>query len=106
MPNHRTSPVLPVLSALLVLALPCAALAGTQQDKMRSCNKEAKQKALKGDERRTFMKSCLSSSTSAKPATPDEIAAQAALKECRAGAKEKALKGDERKAFIKDCLKT
>ncbi|MBU0602945.1 MAG: phosphate starvation-inducible protein PsiF [Gammaproteobacteria bacterium] len=106
MPNFRTSRVLPVLSALLIVSLPGTALAGTQQDKMRSCNKDAKEKALKGDERRTFMKSCLSSSASAKPATPDEVAAQAALKACRADAKEKALKGDERKAFIKDCLKT
>ena len=32
---------------------------GSQQDKMRTCNAEAKQKALKGDERRSFMSACL-----------------------------------------------
>lgn len=31
-----------------------------QQQKMKSCNAEAKQKALKGPERKAFMKSCLS----------------------------------------------
>ncbi|MBS0391460.1 MAG: phosphate starvation-inducible protein PsiF [Proteobacteria bacterium] len=32
----------------------------TQQDKMKSCNADAKTKALKGDERKAFMKECLS----------------------------------------------
>jgi hypothetical protein len=31
----------------------------TQQDKMKSCNADAKAKALKGDERKKFMSSCL-----------------------------------------------
>jgi hypothetical protein len=30
-----------------------------QQDKMKSCNADAKTKALKGEERRAFMKTCL-----------------------------------------------
>jgi len=37
------------------------AAAGSQQDKMKACNKEAKEKSLGGDERKKFMKSCLSS---------------------------------------------
>jgi hypothetical protein len=32
---------------------------GTQQHKMKTCNAEAGKKGLKGDERRTFMSSCL-----------------------------------------------
>ncbi|WP_266169889.1 PsiF family protein [Dyella subtropica] len=32
----------------------------TQQEKMKSCNADAKTKALKGDARKTFMKDCLS----------------------------------------------
>lgn len=32
----------------------------TQQNKMKACNADAKTKALKGDERKTFMKGCLS----------------------------------------------
>jgi hypothetical protein len=31
----------------------------TQQDKMKSCNADAKAKALKGDERKKFMSTCL-----------------------------------------------
>ena len=31
-----------------------------QQQKMKTCNADAKTKALKGDERKAFMKSCLS----------------------------------------------
>jgi hypothetical protein len=34
---------------------------GTQQNKMKTCNKEAGEKGLKGDERRAFMSTCLSS---------------------------------------------
>lgn len=31
-----------------------------QQQKMKNCNADAKSKALKGDERKAFMKACLS----------------------------------------------
>lgn len=31
----------------------------TQQDKMKTCNKQASDKGLKGDERQTFMSGCL-----------------------------------------------
>ena len=34
-------------------------LAGTQQDKMKGCNKEAKANALSGDARSAFMSKCL-----------------------------------------------
>lgn len=30
-----------------------------QQDKMRSCSKEAKDKGMKGDQRKTFMSDCM-----------------------------------------------
>jgi len=39
-------------------AAPAAAPA-TQQNKMKDCNADAKKQALKGEERKTFMKSCL-----------------------------------------------
>jgi hypothetical protein len=37
-----------------------------QQSKMATCNKEAGEKSLKGDERRKFMSGCLSAKKSAK----------------------------------------
>ncbi len=80
-----------------------------QRAKMKSCNAEAKSQALKGDDRKVFMKTCLSGdapdatgSTEAMPApTTDQ---KTKMKTCNAEAKEKALKGDDRKAFMKDCL--
>ena len=44
----------------LLFAAPTLATAGAQQEKMKMCNKDAKEKALKGDERKAFMKGCLS----------------------------------------------
>ena len=66
-----------------------------QQSKMGSCNKEASDK--KGDERKAFMKECLS----AKPAAP--ATQQGKMKSCNTDAK--GMKGDERKKFMSDCLK-
>ena len=65
-----------------------------QQSKMTTCNKEAGDK--KGDERKAFMKTCLS----AKPATQ-----QGKMTSCNKEAGEKKLAGDERKKFMSSCLK-
>ncbi|MCZ2105192.1 MAG: PsiF family protein [Comamonadaceae bacterium] len=70
-----------------------------QQQKMATCNAEAKTKALKGDERKAFMKQCLSAKTAAAPATQQEK-----MKTCNADAKTRNLAGDARKAFMKECL--
>ncbi|WP_034297767.1 PsiF family protein [Herbaspirillum sp. RV1423] len=81
-----------------VLLSPAAMAQNTQQSKMTSCNKDATGK--KGDERKAFMKECLSN----KPAMPAAPATQQEkMKTCNADAKGK--KGDERKAFMKECLK-
>jgi hypothetical protein len=46
---------------------PAAARAPSgQQSKMATCNKEAGEKTLKGDERKKFMSGCLSSKKAAK----------------------------------------
>ncbi|WP_286912734.1 MULTISPECIES: PsiF family protein [unclassified Pseudomonas] len=85
---------------LLVLAVLFSAqgfAATAQQEKMTSCNAEASTKALKGDERKAFMSTCLKKSP---PATQQEK-----MKTCNADASTKALKGDERKAYMSDCLK-
>lgn len=63
-----------------------------QQEKMAMCNKDAAGKA--GDERKAFMKGCLS----AKPQTQQDK-----MKTCNASAGDR--KGDERKAFMSECLK-
>lgn len=74
-----------------------------QQQRMKDCNAEAGKKELKGEERKAFMKECLSGKqTAAKDA---RTAQQEKMKACNAEAGKKALKGDERKAFMSDCLK-
>ena len=69
-----------------------------QQSKMTTCNADEKAKTLKGDERKAFMKECLS----AKPAAP--VTQQDKMKSCNADEKAKTLKGDERKKFMSECL--
>ena len=63
-----------------------------QQGKMAMCNKDAADK--KGDERKAFMKTCLS----AKKETQ-----QSKMGTCNKEAADK--KGDERKKFMSECLK-
>lgn len=72
-----------------------------QQQRMSSCSGEAKQKSLKGDARKSFMKECLSSGKPKQEATPR----QARLKDCRGKARAQNLKGDARKSFMAGCLK-
>jgi hypothetical protein len=90
-----------LVSALLLAALP-AHSDNTQQTKMTTCNADATTKGLKGDERKAFMKTCLSASSAAPAATGNSQ--QQKMKTCNADATSKALTGDARKAFMKSCL--
>ncbi len=75
------------------MAKAASAPMGKQQTKMAECNKDATDK--KGDDRKAFMKTCLS----AKKASQQDK-----MKACNADPKAKAAKGDERKVFMKSCL--
>ncbi|GAA0281770.1 PsiF family protein [Pseudomonas rhodesiae] len=90
-----------LMMGLLMCAEGFAATA--QQTKMTTCNAEATTKTLKGDERKAFMKTCLSApaANDAKTLTPQ----QQKMKDCNASAKTKALTGDARKTFMSSCLK-
>ena len=94
-----------------------------QQQRMRDCNAEAK--GMKGQERKDFMKQCLSGKQAENKAAREErreerqearearqaerkdarSAQQEKMKTCNADATAKGLKGDARKAFMSDCLK-
>jgi len=91
-------------SALLVgmSLMGTAQAANSQQDKMKTCNMQAKEKNLAGDQRKDFMKTCLSGTdaSTASTMTPQ----QQKMKSCNADAKTKGLAGDDRKAFMKTCL--
>ncbi|CAN0621468.1 PsiF repeat-containing protein [Burkholderia multivorans] len=83
-----------LVAALLVggmLASPAFAQ-NSQQDKMKACNTQAAGKT--GDERKAFMKDCLS--------TKKKMTQQDKMKACNKDAAGKT--GDERKAFMKSCL--
>jgi hypothetical protein len=67
---------------------------------MKECNAEAGTKELKGDERKAFMKTCLSAKAPEAKLTPQ----QEKMKTCNKDASAKALKGDDRKTFMKSCL--
>ena len=79
---------------------------------MKDCNAEAKTKALKGADRKSFMKTCLSGGAAAAPAADAPAAATSAkatqqqkMKDCNAQATAKTLKGADRKTFMSTCLK-
>lgn len=94
------------LAVAICLALPVVAVQAqerkemtTQQKKMGACNKEAGEKKLAGDERKAFMKECLSAraQTAKNPQ-------QEKMRTCTRTAGEKKLAGDARKKFMSDCL--
>lgn len=94
--------ILPLFLAVILLA-PTAADAADQQNKMKACSEQANAKGLgegKGEERKAFMKECLS----AKPVKSGKTAQQEKMKACNKEAGEKQLKGDERKKFMSTCL--
>jgi hypothetical protein len=74
-----------------------------QQSKMTTCNADAKSKNLAGDDRKAFMKTCLSAAP--PPAAAPMNSQQMKMKTCNADAKTQALSGDARKQFMSNCLK-
>ena len=89
------------LGAIVLIAASPAFSENSQQSKMTSCNADASSKNLTGDDRKAFMKTCLS----AKPAAAASgNSQQQKMKSCNADASSKGLKGDDRKSFMKTCL--
>lgn len=84
------------LAATLILFSSNAYSLTAQQEKMKACNSEASGKELKGQQRKDFMKECLSSDK----LTPQ----QEKMKTCNTDASSKSLKGQDRKNFMKECL--
>lgn len=110
------------------------AMANPQHERMKRCNAEAKEQALKGDERKAFMSTCLkgrhgpaaedaesAAAPAAKAALGDEAAVErsgaplaatgeavdekARTQACNQAATEQSLKGAKRKAFVSECMK-
>lgn len=113
----------------LTAAMSDAAWANPQHERMRRCNAEAREQALKGDARKAFMSTCLrgkhaapaaaategaegEGKKEAEPAAAAPAEAEVALtdarsrrKACNQQATERSLKGAERKAFVAECVK-
>jgi len=87
-----------VMGLLLVASGPVTALT-SQQEKMKDCNAQATAKALKGDERKQFMSTCLSAGQEAQ-----HVSQQEKMKMCNQEAGKQNLKGDQRKQFMSTCL--
>ena len=91
------------VAACVIAAFAANVYAGnSQRDKMTTCNAEAKSKNLAGDDRKSFMKTCLSAAL--PPAAPMN-SQQEKMKTCNADAKTQGLTGDARKQFMSNCLK-
>ena len=101
----KLSTWLAAAAALLAVGFAQASLAqatNSQQDKMTSCNAEAKTKALSGEARKSFMSDCLSAHPAAKTTGNSQ---QEKMKACNAQAKTAAPTGEAHKQFMSNCLK-
>jgi hypothetical protein len=85
-----------VAASLFAVGMASNALATPQQDKMKSCNVEAKGK--KGDERKAFMKECLSAGKPAAGAASADCEKKAVSKDG------KPLAGAAKSSFMKKCV--
>jgi hypothetical protein len=101
---HRHPRTLVHIAACAIAAFAMNASAdNAQQSKMTTCNADAKAKNLAGDDRKAFMKTCLSAAP--PPAAAPLNSQQMKMKTCNADAKTQKLSGDARKQFMSNCLK-
>ncbi|HTI47979.1 MAG TPA: PsiF family protein [Casimicrobiaceae bacterium] len=83
---------LTLIGAFAAVATPAFAAENAQQERMKTCNAKAADK--KGDERKAFMKDCLSA---------DKKESDNKMATCNT--KSKGMKADERKKFMSECMK-
>jgi hypothetical protein len=101
--SNRSTALLGAIGAIgvavsLAFAAAPAMAANSQQTKMADCNKQAGDK--KGDDRKAFMKTCLSAAGAAPASAP--MTQQQKMTACNQQATGK--KGDDRKTYMKSCL--
>ena len=70
-----------------------------QQQRMKDCNAQASKDKLKGDERKSYMSTCL------RGEKRELTAQQEKMKSYNRQAGEQSLKGDGRRKFMSQCLK-
>ena len=94
------APWIALVAAVLAVGVHAQTTEGPtpQQQRMKDCNAQASKQKLKGDERKSYMSTCLKGE---KKTT----AQQDKMKSCNKQAGEGKLKGDERRKFMSDCLR-
>jgi hypothetical protein len=91
------------LSLVTVAAAPYGSPAkSSQQDKAKACNDRADKKGLQGQDRKTFMQSCLNNA--ANSGSGGNVSDQDKANACKNLADRKGLKGADRRSFLKDCM--
>ena len=101
-----------LLITLAALSVPALA-ATAQQEKMKTCNADAKAKGLKGDAYKKFRDDCLKAKPAEAAPAPAAAGAdtkkltpqQEKMKSCNSLASSQGLSGDARKKFMSSCLK-
>ena len=81
-----------MIGAFAAVATPALA-ENAQHERMKTCNTKAADK--KGDDRKAFMKTCLSDEKKAYDSKMGQCNTQS-----------KGMKGDDRKKFMSDCMKS
>jgi len=76
-----------IASLGFVFVVSAPAFAGAQQEKMKGCNKEAKESALMGDARKAFMSKCLKKDYVLKSKAADAAADEVEAASGKAGEK-------------------
>ena len=93
-----------IIAILLCAAALSANAANSQNEKMKTCSAQAKEQTLKGDARKSFMKTCLSAGGAAAAPAKMLTPQQQKMASCSSDAKTKALHGADRKSYMKNCL--
>lgn len=94
--------------ALTLFCLPVQANAfqsdTSQKDRAKKCEQTAKNRGLKGDERATFISSCMAAKDTASASmSPEQQQKADKAKSCEQQADQQGLKGKDRRTFLKTC---
>jgi psiF repeat len=81
---------------------PAQSSTASSQDKAKTCNDAADKKGLTGQDRTTFMQTCLNKA--AGTGSGGNVSEKDKSTACKNLADQKGLKGSDRRSFVKDCM--
>jgi psiF repeat-containing protein len=83
-------------------AKPAQSSTVSQQDKAKACDDLADKKGLKGQDRKTFMQSCLNKAVNS--GSGGNVSQHDKATACKNLADKKGLTGEDRRSFVKHCM--